>query len=317
MPGGRGTAAPSRCCWTRRQRPPARTISPSPTRRTRRRTICSPGPEDAQGSEIYRIQVRDLATGLILDGSAESASGDFAFSGCGRFLFWTWRDEHGRPRRIYRRPARGGDDTLIYEEPDAGFFIGVSLDRSHRWIMITAGDQETSETWLIPADDPTAMPVVAAPRLRGQRYSLTAWQDRFVVHTNADDAVDFKLMQAPLDRPGRDSWREFLPCRPGHFLLGVSAFANHLAWIERKEVNNRILVLRAADADAPDLRTVAHEIAVPEAACLMSLGWRLRIRHHHPALRLPVADDAAALVRVRHGQRRDRPAQGAGLAQRP
>ncbi len=231
--------------------------------------------EDAQGSEVYRIQVRDLEGGETLPGPVDSSTGDFAFSPDGAWLFWTWRDDNGRPARIYRRPARGGADTLVYEERDPGFFIGVSVSESRAWIAITCGDQETSETLLIPGSDPFAEPRIAAPRRKGERYSLVHWplpgRDRFIVHTNAGGALDFCLMQAPASDPDRGSWRPWVPHRPGHFILGASAFSGHLAWIERKEVNNRILVVRAADAAAPDVRACATAIAVPEEACLLSL----------------------------------------------
>ncbi len=234
--------------------------------------------EDAQGSEVYRIQVRDLATGETLPDPADSSTGDFAFSGDGAWLFWTWRDKHGRPTRIYRRPSRGGADMLVYEEADPGFFIGVELSASRGWIMITCGDQETSEVLLIPGDDPTATPRVAAPRLRGERYGLTHWpraqagaSDRFIVHTNRGDAIDFALMQVDAATPDRDGWRDFVPHRPGHFVIGVAAYAGHLAWIERRDVNNRILIVPQAGADAPDIHAVAAEIAVEEEAYLLSL----------------------------------------------
>ncbi|MCQ8278792.1 S9 family peptidase [Acetobacteraceae bacterium KSS8] len=227
--------------------------------------------EDSQGSEVYRIQLRDLATGETLPGPVESSTGDFCFSPAGDWLFWTWRDENGRPARIYRRPSRGGEDTLIYEERDPGFFIGVGLSASRAWIAITAGDQETSETLLIPGNDPTALPRVAAPRVKGERYELIPWRDRFVIHTNAGGATDFALMQAPLDAPDRAHWTPLLPHRPGHFIIGASVFRDHLVWIERKDVNNRILVLPHTAAGGADPRAVAREIAMPEEAFLLSL----------------------------------------------
>ncbi|NPD67965.1 S9 family peptidase [Lichenicola cladoniae] len=227
--------------------------------------------EDAQGSEVYRIQVKDLSTGETLTGPVESSTGDFTFSPDSAWLFWTYRDEHGRPTRIYRRPSRGGEDVLVYEETDPGFFIGVQVSESRAWIMITCGDQETTETLLIPGDDPTATPRVAAPRRKGERYSLTHWHDRFIVHTNAGDAIDFKLMQTPVNDPGREAWRDWVPQRPGHFIIGASAFAGHLAWIERRDVNNRILIVPITHASDPDIRSVATEIKVDEDAYLLAL----------------------------------------------
>src|ERR1700761_6081682 len=89
--------------------------------------------EDVQGSEYYRIHVRDLASGEDLPAVIDNASGDFCFSADGAWLFWIWRDENARPSKVFRRPARGGDDALIYEEADEGMFLhlGVTEDRSH------------------------------------------------------------------------------------------------------------------------------------------------------------------------------------------
>ena len=63
----------------------------------------------------------------VAAGGPESASGAFAFSPDSQWLFWVWRDENARPARVYRRPARGGEDTLIYEEKDEGMFLGVGV----------------------------------------------------------------------------------------------------------------------------------------------------------------------------------------------
>ncbi len=242
--------------------------------------------EDAQGSEVYRIRVKELRTGALLDDPQacwpiESASGDFSFSPDSRYLFWVFRDEHGRPTRIYRRPARGGADVLVYQEPDPGFFIGVGISASRAWITITCGDQETSETWLIPADDPSAAPRLVAARQKGVRYALSHWQDRFIIRTNLDGATDFKLMHAPADAPSRENWRDWVAHRPGHFIVHASAFRDHLVRLERCEANN-VIVVTDRDGDS-------HPIAVDEEAYLLGLdggyehdGAALRYSYQSP-----------------------------------
>ncbi len=219
--------------------------------------------EDNQGSEVYRIRVKDLETGALLGEPVESSTGDFSFSPDSAFLFWTFRDDNGRPTRIYRRPARGGEDALVYQEPDPGFFIGVSSSASRVWIIITCGDQETSEAWLIPASDPTAPPRLVAAREKGVRYALSHWGDRFVIRTNLGGAVDFKLMQAPAHDPSRDTWREWVEHQPGRFIVHVSAFRDHLVRVERSDANN-VIVVTASGGET-------HQIDVAEAAYLLSL----------------------------------------------
>jgi len=219
--------------------------------------------EDIQGSEFYRIRLRDLAAGEDLPGAIESANGDFAFSPDSRWLFWIWRDENARPSKVFRRPARGGEDVLVYEEPDEGMFLGVwtTADDSH--IVIGAQNQETSESWLIPAADPTATPVVAEARREGVRYGLERWQGRWIIRTNDDGAVDFKLMTSDAATPARGSWRDWIGYRPGRLVAGVAAYQDHLVRLERENACDRLVVRDGTGAE--------HVIDFDEAAYALSL----------------------------------------------
>jgi oligopeptidase B len=220
--------------------------------------------EDDQGSEYCRIRIKDLATGETLPDAVESSTGNFTFSPDSAWLFWTWRDENGRPAKIFRRPARGGSDTLVYLELDPGFLIGVGCTASRRFIVIRAGNQETSETWLISAENPTAQPRVVEPRREGVRYDVEHWNDRFVIRTNADGAIDFKLVEADEAAPSRRTWRDLVPHQPGVFVLGVRAFRDWLVRLERVEVNNRIVTMARE-------RGQEHVIGFEEEAYALSL----------------------------------------------
>jgi oligopeptidase B len=223
---------------------------------------------DEQGSEVCRIHVKDLATGEGLPSPVESTTGDFVFSPCSQWLFWIWRDAEGRPARLYRRPARGTDDVLVYEEADDGFFMGVSITASRGYIALGLGNQETSEVRLIPASDPTSTPFVVEPRTEGLRYDLEHWpspeQDQFVIRTNADGALDFKLVFADAADPSRKTWRDFIPHQPGRFIVGVTSFAGWLARLERVDANNRIVITQAGSL-------AEHAIAFDEEAYALSL----------------------------------------------
>jgi len=220
--------------------------------------------EDDQGSEYYAIRVRDLESGETLPAVVASSTGEFAFSACSRFLFWVWRDENGRPARVFRRPARGGEDVLVYEEADAGFFLSVGRTGSDAYIVIGAGDHETSETLLIPSSDPEAAPRVVEPRRTGVRYEMEHWGDHWIVRTNADGAVDFKLMVADEADPSKAGWREWLPHRPGVFVTGVHAYRDWLVRMERRDALDRIVVHEKATGEE-------HEIAFDEEAYALGL----------------------------------------------
>jgi oligopeptidase B len=218
---------------------------------------------DEQGSEYYTIRVKDLATGEPLGQPIESAYGAFAFSPDSRWLFWIWRDENARPSKVFRRPARGGEDTLVYEEADEGMFLGVGTASDDSHILIHVGNQETTEILLIPASDPTAVPVVAEPRAVGVKYHLDHWTDRWVIHTNADGAVDFKVSVSEAAVPAKPSWRDWIAHQSGRYISGVAAFEGHLLRAERVNALDRLVVTTRDGTE--------HEVAFDEEAYALDM----------------------------------------------
>ena len=219
---------------------------------------------DEQGSEYFRIELKDLATGALLPAPVESSTGAFALSPDSRWLFWVWRDENGRPAKVFRRPARGGEDVLVHHEGDGGMFLSVGVTESRAFIVIGSGNHETSEARLIPAHDPLAEPLVVEPRRAGIRYELEHWDGRFVVLTNADGAVDYKLCWADEADPSRAGWRDWIAHQPGRFLAGMVAHRDWFVRLERVDANNRIVVT-ARDGLAE------HTIAFGEEAYALSV----------------------------------------------
>ncbi|MDX9997059.1 MAG: S9 family peptidase [Phenylobacterium sp.] len=218
---------------------------------------------DEQGSEYYTIRIADVASGKVLPAVIESAYGDFTFSPDSRWLFWIWRDENARPSKVFRRPARGGEDVLVYEEKDEGMFLGVGTTADDSHVLIHVGNQETTELWLVPAADPCAAPVCAEPRRVGVKYELDHWSDRWVIRTNDDGAVDFKLCVSTAEVPAKATWTDFVAHEPGRYITGFAAYANHLVRLERRNAIDRIVVMDRAGGE--------HAIAFDEEAYALGL----------------------------------------------
>ena len=136
--------------------------------------------------------------------------------------------------------------------------------------------------------------MVAEPRQRGVRYDLgPLGRTAGSIRTNADGAVDFKLMTSAAAVPAASTWRDLVAHKPGRLIAGFAAYKDHLVRLERENALDRLVVRDRAGAE--------HAIAFDEAAYALNLDRRLRVRHHGHPLRLPVADHAAAVVRLRHG----------------
>jgi oligopeptidase B len=222
---------------------------------------------DDKGSEFFTLQIRDIDTGKDLADRIEDTAGGGVFSADSRFVFYIRLDANHRPSKLFRHEI-GTDpskDALVYEEKDAGFFMGVGKTQSGDTIVIDIHDHETSEVWTIPANDPTAEPRLIAPRETGIEYSLDDNGDTFYILTNAGDAEDFKIVTAPKADPGRDNWTDLVPHKPGCLILTHCVYKTFMTRLEREDGLPRIVIRRLAD-------NVEHAIAFDEEAYSLGMG---------------------------------------------
>ena len=220
---------------------------------------------DTQGSEYYTIAVRNIETGESIGEPIEGTYGSFVWGANSDLLYWVERDENGRPTAVFQRNLATGADVEIYREPDPGFFVGVGKTESDEFITIETGGHTSGETYVFPADAVTPEPMLIAPRKEDEEYSITHWNDAFYILTNADGAVDFKLMKAPIDKPGRENWEEVIPHRPGTLILGIDAHKDYLTRLERENALPRIVIRERTSGDE-------HTIAMDEAAYDLNLS---------------------------------------------
>ena len=144
----------------------------------------------------------------------------------------------------HRLGTRQADDTLVYEEQDSGWFTHLHESSSGRFCVIAGGDHETSEQRLIDLANPDAPPRLVAAREEGVQYSIADRGDELFILTNADDAIDFKVVTAPLAAPERANWRDLIPYREGVYVLDVELYAGHMVRLERANAHIEILLHR-------------------------------------------------------------------------
>ena len=213
---------------------------------------------DLNGSERYRLFVRDIASGDVIDGPIEDAHGDVIWAADGKTVFYTVIDENHRPCQV-RRHRIGTDpktDPVVYEESDPGFFVRLGESESKRFVMISAHNHTTSEVHLIDSASPESAPRLVAARKPGIEYDIALRGDRFYILTNADGATDFKVMTAELESSGRESWCEWLLHEPGTYVLEQLVFARHHVRLERVGGLPRIVI---TDLEIGEAHTVAFE----------------------------------------------------------
>jgi oligopeptidase B len=216
---------------------------------------------DIKGSEYFTIRVREWQSGRDFDDVVEETDGAVVWATDCKSFFYVKLDDNHRPMQVWRHRlgTAQADDVLVYEEQDIGWFTHIHESTSGRFCVISGGDHETSEQRLIDLAHPEDEPRLVAPREMGVQYSLADRGDELLILTNADEAIDFKIVTAPLAAPARANWRDLVPHRAGIYILDHDLYSGHLVRLERANALPAIIIR--------DLKTSEeHAIAFDEAA---------------------------------------------------
>lgn len=213
---------------------------------------------DYNGSELHELRFRDLRTNTDLPDVVDGVYYGSAWSADSKTFFYVKPDASMRPYQVWRHRLGSSDDVRVFQEDDERFEVGVELCKDERYIFISTASQITSESWMIPSDQPEREPRVIEPRREGIEYSVEHQEDRFLILTN-DGARDFRLMAAPASSPGRASWIEVVPERDGVRLNSTDVHRHHVVLGQRSDGMQRLEVL---NADTGEL----HIVPQPDAS---------------------------------------------------
>ncbi len=221
---------------------------------------------DTKGSEYHDIRIRDLAGGHDLPDAVSDSEGAIVWTADSQGFYYVRLDANHRPNQVFLHRLGGAQtaDRLVYEEPDTAWFVHIRASRSRDFCIIEITDHDSAESRLIDLREPDAAPALIAARERGVRYSVEPHGGRLFIHTNADGAEDFKIAGADIAAPARAHWRDLVPHRQGRMIASMTAFAGHLARLEREDGLPR-LVVRDLNGGAE------HAIAFDEEAYALSL----------------------------------------------
>ncbi|MEN8041302.1 MAG: S9 family peptidase [Actinomycetota bacterium] len=181
---------------------------------------------DTTGAESYTTRIREIGTQLDLPDVLTECRYGLAWSADGQYLFYTVADEALRPFQIWRHRlgTDQSDDVLVLQEDDDRFYFGLERTRSGDFIVITSDSAITESAWVVPAADPTAVPVEVIPRVEGVEYSIDHRGDVFWVVIN-DEGADGRLVTVPTHG---GSLTEVSPHIAGRKLHAPMCFLDHV-----------------------------------------------------------------------------------------
>ncbi len=217
---------------------------------------------DTVSRREYIIHIKNLETGAVYEEEIKGTTGGVAWANDNKTFFYTSKNPVTLLTEKIKRHELGTDvagDKVVYEELDKSNYIGVGRAKSGKFIYIYSGATTSSETRFIDADRPMDAFKVFQARMKDVLYDVTALEDRFLIVTNKD-ALNFKLMECPLDRTDIANWKEVIPHRQDVLLEGVDEFKDFLVVSERKNGLTQLNIrnLKSGDAHYLDFGEAAY-----------------------------------------------------------
>jgi oligopeptidase B len=223
--------------------------------------------DDTVGRRQYVVRFKDLASGQLLADTIENVEAKFAWTADGRSVLYIEKDPVTLLGKRVRRHTLGDEparDPVVYEEPDASFYLSVSRSRSGRYLNIHSLATDTSEQRVARADDPQLAFEVLLPRSAGHEYFAEDLDERLIVRTNKD-APNFKLVETTRAQiSDAATWRELVPHPADGFIENFQLFRDFIAYTARADGLSRVYV-RAWNA------AVSVQVPIPEASYSGSL----------------------------------------------
>lgn len=220
---------------------------------------------DDNGSERFEVRFRNLESGEDLPDVIPGTLSSIIWTAQNDAVLYGLANENWRTDNVHlhRLGTPVSDDKLLFKEDDIGFSVGIGKTAADNYIVIAVGDNETSEAYFLPADNPTATPQLIAARQKGREYSVDEHDGRLFILAN-DDHPNFRVATASLDAP--DQWTTLIAGSDESYITDLSIFRDYF-----------VLETREGGLDQIDIRAYEKplqpgRIAFPESTYVAGLG---------------------------------------------
>ncbi|AKD02045.1 oligopeptidase B [Pontibacter korlensis] len=206
--------------------------------------------EDTVSRRKYTIRFKNLQTGELLADAIPNTTGGAVWANDNKTVYYSVKDPALRSFKIFKHTlgTPASQDKEIYHEADETFSTYVFKTKSDKYIMIGSHSTMAQEYRYLEANNPNGAFKVIQPRERGLEYSVDHFGDNFYIVTNKDGATNFKLMQTPVNKTGKENWKELIPHREDVLLEGIEIFKDYLTLQERKNGLTQIRIKGWKDA---------------------------------------------------------------------
>jgi oligopeptidase B len=202
---------------------------------------------DLTGRRNYTLQIKSLITNNVFSDVIKNTTGSATWANDNQTLFYTKKDKKTlRSDKIYKHKLGNpvAKDKVIFKEDDDTFGVAIYKSKSKKYLIIACYSTLTNEYHILNADTPDEKFKIFQKRIRGLEYSISHYDNQFYIVTNADDAVNFKLMKTNEANTFIANWQDVLPHREDVLIEDIDIFKEFLVVSERTNGLNLIRIMR-------------------------------------------------------------------------
>jgi hypothetical protein len=151
-------------------------------------------------------------TGETLPGEVERV-GSVVWAADNRTLFYTVEDEEQKRQYQLWRHTLGtphSADVLVYQDDDERFNLGAGRTRDGKFLVLESASHTTTESRVLPADEPNGSFTLISPREDEHEYSIDHRNGLWFIRTN-DRGRNFRLVTRPWPRPAASTGPSAFP----------------------------------------------------------------------------------------------------------
>eukprot|EP00516_Mucochytrium_quahogii_P002095 CAMPEP_0203749022 /NCGR_PEP_ID=MMETSP0098-20131031/3725_1 /ASSEMBLY_ACC=CAM_ASM_000208 /TAXON_ID=96639 /ORGANISM=" , Strain NY0313808BC1" /LENGTH=709 /DNA_ID=CAMNT_0050637951 /DNA_START=1683 /DNA_END=3812 /DNA_ORIENTATION=- len=165
---------------------------------------------DVAGYEVYTVYFYDIENATYLDDKIPNTTGPITWGADNKTVYYCMYDDvQHRPYRFYRHEMGKTceTDTLLLGEDDETCGISFGKTVSGRFIICSIDSFESSEVYTIDLNETDPKLCIVHPREPKLRYAVDHSGDYFYIVTNADGAINQKLVRTEIAKPGKANWQ--------------------------------------------------------------------------------------------------------------
>lgn len=217
---------------------------------------------DTSGSEKYRLHIKDLKTGELLEETIGSVS-DVEWAEDGQHILYTVEEHPHPPRKVFLHELGTPvtTDTLIFEESDLQWYVALDKSRSREYIFIVSANFDSTEVRVVPAKAPQSDLRLFAPRAKKVKYFPEHHGEYFYIMSN-ERAVNYKMVRTQVAHLEKKYWRRWIAHDKNRAITGFLAHADFFVITLRERGSEEIYIHKAGEARGKKLALPESEHAI-------------------------------------------------------